>query len=456
MVINNISGFVKDYISDLSFQIALHDPSYRLSTIQAKWLSFCLTCLLLCNEFNWSCYSRLSFNYYKISALSWMFRHSKINFDVLFRRSIAHILSTYGLDCGHLIFDDTDNQRSKNAVHIHALGKQKDKKSGGYFLGQSIVFMLLVTDKVTIPVGFEFYENDPAWLLWKKEDTRLVSKKVAKGYRPDEIVRDFDAYPTKYTLCIQLATKFKQNFPSFSVVSIMADCFYGTKEWTASMVALYPQTQVISQLKANQRIIHKGTEYSVSGYFDQRAAISSTTVIRGGKTVPIYYSSVIAKVKAHDTKRLIIAYKYHGEAEFRYVFASDMSWMPHHIIATYSLRWLVEVFISDWKTYEGWAVLTKHIGYEGSNMTLNLSLLFDHCLILHPEQQDRIKNKLPPATVGSLREKCIQQHLVKTIEYIINAPNPKELLTQFVNNIDKIYVLRDSKKHLSGKNFAYT
>ena len=283
-----------------------------------------------------------------------------------------------------------------------------------------------------------------------------MSKKVAKAHRPDEILRNFDDYPTKYALCTQLLTHFKQHFPSFRVVSIMADCFYGTKEWTTDMSVLYPKTQIISQLKSNQKIIYQNTEYSVTTYFKQRAAISSTTVIRGDKTVPIYYSSVIAKVKAHDTKRLIIAYKYHGETEFRYVFATDMSWMPHHIIATYSLRWLVEVFIADWKTYEGWAVLTKHIGYEGSNTTLNLSLLFDHCLMLHPEQQARIKNNLPPATVGSLREKCIQQHLVKTIEYIINAPNPKELLIQLVNNIDKIYVLRDSKKHLSEKKFALT
>ena len=315
--------------------------------------------------------------------------------------------------------------------------------------------MLLVTEKVTIPVGFRFYANDSAWLAWKKEDDRLRSNKVSKTHRPVEVLRDYDIYPTKYALCCQLVADFKTHLPNFKVHSIMADCFYGTKEWTSGMLALYPQAQVISQLKANQKISHQNTEYSLTDYFGKRAAISSTTVIRGGKTVPIYYSSVIAKVKAHDTKRLIIAYKYHGEAEFRYVFASDMSWMPHHIIATYSLRWFVEVFISDWKTYEGWAVLTKHIGYEGSNMTLNLSLLFDHCLILHPEQQARIKNNLPPATVGSLRGKCIQQHLVKTIEYIINQPNPKELLIQLVNNIDKIYVLRDSKKHLSGKKFAY-
>lgn len=455
MVNNNISGFVNDYISDLSFQIALHDPSYRLSFIQCKWLSFCLTCLLLCNQFNWSCYSRLSSDYYKVSALSWMFRHSKINFEVLFRRSLVHILSTYGLTSGHLVFDDTDNQRSKNAVLIHGLGKQKDKKSGGYFLGQSILFMLLVTDKVTIPVGFRFYANDPAWLDWKKEEDRLRAKKVSKEHRPVETPRDYSDYPTKGTLSVQLTAHFKTHFPNFNVVSIMADCLYGTKEWTAGILALYPQAQVISQLKSNQKIIYQNTEYSLTDYFNTRAPISSTTVIRGGKSVPIYYSSVIAKVKAHDTKRLIIAYKYHGEAEFRYVFATNMSWMPHHVIATYSLRWLVEVFISDWKTYEGWAVLTKHIGFEGSKKTLILSLLFDHCLILHPEQQARIKNNLPPATVGSLREKCIQQYLIQIIKSIIDSPNPKELLKKLVNNIDKIYVLRDSKKHLSGKNFAY-
>lgn len=447
----HISSFVGNYIRDLSSKISTHNPTYRLSFCQGYWLGFCLTGLLLSNEVNWSCYSRLSFGYYKISALSWMFRHSKINFQLLFQRSIAHVLDTYGLNSGHFVFDDTDNERSKNAVHIHGLGKQKDKKSGGYFLGQNLIFMLLVTDKVTIPVGFKFYENDSSWLLWKKEDDRLRAKKVKKAHRPVEIQRNFAKYPTKYALCLQLTADFKTHFPQFKVLSIMADCFYGTKDWTVGMSALYPKTQIISQLKSNQKITYQNKEHTLSAYFKQRAAIGTTTVIRGGKTVPIYYSSVIAKVNAHETKRLIIAYKYQGETEFRYVFATDMSWMPHHVIATYSLRWLVEVFISDWKTYEGWAVLTKHIGVEGSNTTLILSLLFDHCLILHPEQQARIKNKLPPATVGSLREKSIQQHLVKTIEYIIQAPNQKELLRELINNIEKIYLLRDSKKHLTEK-----
>jgi hypothetical protein len=456
MGINNISDFVESYISDLSLNLSAHDASYRLSFCQRKWLGFCLTCLLLSNEINWACYSRLSFGYYKISALSWMFRHSKINFELLFILSVAHILSVYGLTEGHLIFDDTDNERSKNALFIHGLGKQKDKKSGGYFLGQNIMFMLLVTPKVTLVVGFKFYENDPSWQAWKKNDTQLRTKKVDKAHRPDEVLRDFVKYPTKSELSIQLAGAFKQHYPNFNIISIMADCFFGTKDWTLGMSSHYPKAQIISQLKSNQVINYQNKDYALSTYFNRRAAISSTTVIRGGKTVPIYYSSVIAKVQAHGTKRLIIAYKYHGEAEFRYVFATDMSWMPHHIIAVYSLRWLVEVFIADWKKYEGWAVLTKHIGYEGSNMSLILSLLFDHCLMLHPEQQARIKDNLPTATVGSLREKCIQQHLLKTIECIINDQNPKQRLKEFVQYIEQIYLLRDSKKHLSGRKFAFT
>ena len=224
----NISGFVEAYIRELSLKISIHNPSYRLSSCQSYWLGFCLTGILLSNEINWSQYSRLSFGYYKISALSWMFRHSKVNFELLLSESIRHILTNYGIRSGSIVFDDTDNERSKNAVHIHGLGKQKDKKSGGYFLGQNILFMLLVTDKVTIPIGFKFYENDPSWLKWKKEDDTLRSKKVKKANRAEEPLPDYKKYPTKQMLCIQLTANFKANFPDFKVISIMADCFFGT------------------------------------------------------------------------------------------------------------------------------------------------------------------------------------------------------------------------------------
>ena len=39
--------------------------------------------------------------------------------------------------------------------------KWKDKASGGFVRGQSVVFLRLVSATVTLPVGFAFYEPDP-------------------------------------------------------------------------------------------------------------------------------------------------------------------------------------------------------------------------------------------------------------------------------------------------------
>ncbi len=49
----------------------------------------------------------------------------------------------------------------------------------------------------------------------------------------------------------------------------------------------------------------------------------------------------------------------------------------------------MEVFFEDWKLYEGWGREAKQLDEDGSSRGLILSLLFDHCLILHPEQSAR-------------------------------------------------------------------
>ncbi len=43
------------------------------------------------------------------------------------------------------------------------------------------------------------------------------------------------------------------------------------------------------------------------------------------------------------------------------------------IIKAYVLRWLEEVFIQDWKSYEGWNQLAKQRGIEGSDRGVILS-----------------------------------------------------------------------------------
>ena len=56
------------------------------------------------------------------------------------------------------------------------------------------------------------------------------------------------------------------------------------------------------------------------------------------------------------------------------------------MVKAYSLRWLVEVFIEDWKKYEGWGQLALQQGDEGSFRGVVLSLLVDLCLLFHPDQ----------------------------------------------------------------------
>jgi hypothetical protein len=58
--------------------------------------------------------------------------------------------------------------------------KLKDKKSDGYVMGQCIVLLLLVTEQVTIPVGFSFYRPDVDWQVWQQQDELLKEQGVSK------------------------------------------------------------------------------------------------------------------------------------------------------------------------------------------------------------------------------------------------------------------------------------
>lgn len=447
---SQILPFVKDYIDFISDELARLHPEYSLTNIQKLWLSFCMTGILLTNSICWRRYERMSMGSWMTGALSWLFRKSKINWDALLVISVKSILSKYGVSKGELEIDDTDRERSKNAKHLYKLGKQKDKKSGGYFNGQSILFLLLVTDKITIPVGFVFYEMDPVLRAWKKEDKRLLKKKVKKKNRPVEPQRNA-SYPTKNELAIGLVRDFKSSFAEIEIKSIKADALYGTGQFMDGVRELYPQAQVISQIRSNQKIIVNGKEYDISDYFSKRAEIKSRMVVRRGEEQIIYYSSLIGKVVAHGKKRLIIALKYEGEANYRFIIAADMTWRVQEVLASFSLRWLVEVFFQDWKLYEGWGQLTKHVGVEGSRQSLILSLLFDHCLLSHPTQVALAKSNLPLCTVGSLRDKLAVQSLLQFFKFILEQPDPRKYLTQLTQHIDEVYKLRVSSKHLSGR-----
>ena len=203
-------SFIRIYLKQLNDQITLVNPSYRLSKAQAIWLGFVLSAILVTNSLCWAVHSRSSHGKHKESKLRWFFKQAKLPWNKLLIFSIRVILKKYGITEGVLVLDDSHIGRSKNTKKLHGLQKLKDKATGGYLNGQSLMLLLLVTDKVTIPVGFEFYQPDPAWLEWKKEDRRLRKLNIPKSKRPEEPQKG-SAYPSKLVIAVNLVKSFKLN-----------------------------------------------------------------------------------------------------------------------------------------------------------------------------------------------------------------------------------------------------
>lgn len=449
-----IARFIDSYIEDINNSLEQNDPRTKLTKCQRVWLGYCLSGILRCNCIDWVKFSKSGLGCYDYAALSYMFRNSPIDWSLLFVESMKLILKEYGISEGVLVVDDSDIERSKSASKLHKLGKIKDKKTGGYVNGQCIVFLVLVSQEVTIPVGFAFYQYDPLHSKWIKSDKRLRKLGVPCNHRPTAPEKDKEQYPSKIELGIELISQFQSNFSDFKVTGILADCLYGTAQWAQELGGVYSKTQILSQLRCNQKIQIGNEEYSLEEYFAGKTLIAKQVLLRN-KAVAIYYSVTIAKVKAQDAKRLIIAYKFKGADKVRYLFATDMTWQVSQVIALYSLRWLVEVFIQDWKQYEGFGQLAKQTGEDGSRKAVTLSLLFDHSLILHSLQKARIKDKLPVYTTGSLRDRAQQEWLIEFIQKIVEQPNAKQLWEQIAQQVKQTYQLKDSKKHFSGQEFRF-
>jgi hypothetical protein len=430
MLIGESLPFIRDYVAAINESIKQNNPDNQLSRLQCYWLGFVILGILVTNSVCWSRYERFGLGRYTTKQMSWMFRRAQIVWECLLQASVKSIIFFYGINYGVLVIDDTDKERSKNTTGIAKVHKIKDKKKGGYFNGQNLVFLLLVCEKVTLPVGFYFYEPDPKQVAWRKEDARLREKGVEKKHRPLPLVAD-ENYPSKKALALKLLSNFANRFSEIRVKAVEADSAYGTLDFMEEAGRLTQQPQVISQIKRNPLIVVNNKEI---------------TMLRG-KERTVTYRSGIFKVKSHKRKYCVIALKYADETEYRYLIARDMTWRDIDIIKTFAFRWLVEVFIQDWKQYEGWNPLSKQPGEEGSIRGVTLSLLSDHALLLHQEQKVLFENKQPAATVGSLREKVMMESLKDFIEKIVSSDDPKALFDEYADKLSELFGLRSSIKH---------
>jgi hypothetical protein len=440
--------FVAGYIDAVNEGIKkLGNPS-GLSRIQCAWLRFVLLAMLLTNSLCWARFERSGLGAYSAKALSWLFVRAKIAWEIILCASVCHIIDKYGIRRGRLVIDDTDNERSKTTTQIAKTHKIKDKRTGGYFNGQNIVFLLLVSKELTIPLSFRFFEPDPALRAWRIEDVRLRLKDVAKQDRPVRPERDPN-YPKKWQLALSMIEEFKERYPKFMVDAVIADSAYGNKDFAEAASKLIARPQVISQIAKTQLVNVEGKYMQAGSFFESCEGVEAILMLRGNETKVTYVSRKL-KVKAHGKKCWVIALKYEDEKEYRYLIATDMTWNDIDVIKTYAARWLVEVFIQDWKSYEGWAQLAKQRGIDGSNHGVILSLLCDHMLYFHDANLVSFESKKRAVTVGSIRNKILIESLMSFIKNIVESDDPKQLLSEFTETASKLFELRESTKHLRG------
>src|SRR6266581_4939127 len=256
------------------------------------------------------------------------------------------------------------------------------------------------------------------------------------------------AYPTKQQLALRLLEDFKANHPDIRVHCITADALYGTAPFVDAASALFGGVQVLSQIRSNQNIRIGKREQHVADYFATHPGTPQRICIRGAEEMVAMVSSARLYVCSHKTKRFVVAMKYDNEETYRSLIASDLSWRTLDIVQGHSLRWLVEVFIQDWKGHEGWAQLTKQPGEEGARHSVILSLLVDHSLFVHPDQQAQLTNNLPAYTVGSLQANVQVECLVDVIEDLVSSEAPQDQLKRFTQALHDVFAFGRSKKHM--------
>jgi hypothetical protein len=361
--------------------------------------------------------------------------------------SVRVVLESFATWEGVLVVDDTGKKRAKVTKRIPYVHYFKNKAGTGSIRGQEVVFLVLVTPCVTIPVAFAFYQPDPAYSEWAKQDKRLKRQGVAKSKRPRPPAPDA-RYLNKQQLALELLAQFTREHPQVRVNAVLADALYGSAAFMAQAVRLFPTVQVISQLRSNQRVRYRGRLWSVRDYFRAYPGVAQTVTIRGGETIELRVGSARLYVEAQGVKCFVVAIRYPDAPEYRYLVASDLSWRTLDIVQAYTLRWLVEVCIEDLKVYEGWGQATKQPGVEGSSRGLILSLLCDHCLLLHPEQQALVARQEPLSTIGSLQRYLQAESFVAWLKTWLADETLTDKIDQLAKVIRPLFPLQPSKKHM--------
>ena len=426
-----------------------------LSRLQRHWIAFCITAIVVTHAICWERFERGSAGYYRAKALSFMLHWSPIPWKKLLMASTLLLFRLHGITSGILAIDDDNRPRSKSTKRLFGVHKVIDKKTNGFVMAQNLVKLVLVTRTITLPVGIEFYMPDPAFKAWLENDKELKAKGVAKPRRP-AMPKPRKDFPSKQKIATILLRRFKWMASWMTVKAIVADAAYLSPFLRAECARIYPQAQLISQLRNNQLVwAGRGQPKALKEYFKGLPARRIKLMRRGSDEVEVIMASARLHVKSHKGRTmLIVAVKYKDDEEYRFLAAIDPTWRSLDVVKAYAFRWLVEVVIEDWKLYEGFGKMACQQREEGARRSLCLSMLVDHFLLQTPEQLRLARAGQPLHTVGTLMNQLQVSCLLKTVEGILASPDPTAALQELAQQLREVVVLRPSDKHMSGKEFA--
>ena len=192
------------------------------------------------------------------------------------------ILRHHDITSGHLVIDDTDHPRSTSAQARAHLYNLREKESGGYRWGQSLVLLVWVTPTISIPVGLVFYQPTPALSAWSKKEKALKKPGVAQKQRPPKPVSN-PQYPPTAQLALRLLEACKAHHAHIRGHGIMADARYGTATFVDAAAASFGGVQVIAPIRSNQNLRVGKREQHVADYLATQPGTPQPLRIRGGQ-----------------------------------------------------------------------------------------------------------------------------------------------------------------------------
>jgi hypothetical protein len=303
---------VTAFLDAVAAVIEEHHPGHGLSALHRARLACWVTASLGTNAVCWARFERASLGTYALAALSWMCRHAKRPWELLLVASVRRLLRHDGRTHGGRVVDETDKQRAQSAPNIASRHQLRAKERGGCILGHSLVFLLCVTPKITLPWGVAFSLPAPERTAWDQPERTRTQQGVPRPHRPPKPPPN-PPDPTTHALARRWFQPGNAQPPDRPVPGVVADALAGTAAFVAEAAPIGAGGQVISQLRRHQKVRADKRESQGAEYGATPPARPQQRRLRGGDEVGASVGSARFSVSAPHTKRCIMALNYAGE-----------------------------------------------------------------------------------------------------------------------------------------------